>query len=496
MSSPSCPTAAGATPSPESAVMRVPRRIRFDRFTLLLHERRLLRDNEPVQIGSRAFELLAALAKRPGELVTKSVLLAEIWRDTFVEESNLRVAMAAVRKALGDTDARLIGTDPGRGYRFRATVIPESEPDPPCPRVASPGGSLPMPLTRLIGRDEVVARLISRIGERRLLSIVGPGGIGKTRVAIACAERLIDRYRDGVYFVDLTVANEARSPAVAAAEVMGIEIGSERPLADLLTHIRAKEALLVIDNCEHIVAEAAELVEAILHGANQVHVLSTSREPLLTPGEWVFRLPPLRCPPETDDLTAAEALRYAAVELFVERATASRFDFRLTDAETASVGEICRGLDGLALAIKLVALQVDKFPLPWLATHLHQSLWTLNRGLRTSVARHQTLGALFDWSYELLSRQERAALHYFAGLPGEFTLTDAMRLSTDGGIEKSEILDAVGGLVAKSMMITLTANGPVTRFRLLETTRAYACAREQGGTSSRSRFAEARHATV
>jgi predicted ATPase/DNA-binding winged helix-turn-helix (wHTH) protein len=463
-----------------SVATRVPRRIRFDRFTLLLDERRLLRDNEPLRIGSRAFGLLAALASRSGELVTKTELLAKVWPDTFVEESNVRVGMAAVRKALGDADSRLISTDPGRGYRFIATVVAESEPERPSPHSGS-SGSLPTPLTRLIGRDEVVDRLTSRIRERRLLSIVGPGGIGKTRIAIACAARLIDAYPDGVYFIDLAAVNAAKSPAAAVAATLGIEVGTEQPLIDLMSRMRRGEMLLVIDNCEHVVGETAELVEAILRGTSQVHILTTSREPLLTPGEWVFRPQPLPCPPETDDLTAVEALRYAAVELFVERATAARHDFRFTGAEATLVGEICRRLDGLALAIELVAMEVDRFSLPWLATHLHQSLWTVNRGLRTSVARHRTLGALFDWSYELLSRHERAALHYFAGLPGEFTLTDAMRLSADEAIGKGEVLDAVGGLVAKSMMTPLAANGPVTRFRLLETTRAYACARVRSG---------------
>jgi predicted ATPase/DNA-binding winged helix-turn-helix (wHTH) protein len=457
------------------------RRLNFDRFSVLPDQRLLLRDGAPVRIGARAFDILAALAARPGELITKDELIAQVWRGLFVDAANLRVHMTAVRKALGDADGRLIRNDPGRGYRLLAEVSPEAAaaPTPTLIHVAAAAPmQLPSKVTRIIGRSDFIGVLVAQMPRRRLITIVGPGGIGKTTVAIACAEALAGSYRDGVGFVDLTRASEGVSVATSLARALDVAITGDDPLHDVIEYLKDREMLLVIDNCEHVIQAAAELVETITVSAPGVHILATSRESLRVLGESVRRLPPLACPPDVKHLSASEALSYPAVELFVERAAAARLEYQLGDLEASVVGEICRRLDGVALAIELAAAQVDVFGVAWLAGHLDQRLWLFKSGRRTAVPRHQTLTAMLDWSYELLSEQERATLHSVAAFPGEFTLDDAIGLGTGDGIREFEVVGAVDGLVSKSLA-TLDASGSVTRYRLPETTRAYACAKVQ-----------------
>ena len=449
------------------------RRIDFDRFCLLPDQRLLLQGETRIRIGARAFDILIALATRPGELVTKDELIAEVWPNTCVDEVNLRVSMAAIRKALGDSDGRLISTDPGRGYRFTARLRQTAKVSSPAAEVSAGSRGLPSAMTRLIGRSDFVDGLCKQLPHRRLTTIVGPGGIGKTRVAIACAEALADSYRDGVGFVDLTAATEPVSIATAIATVLGVATGSNDPLRDVHEFLHGREMLLVIDNCEHVVHAAAGLVEAITMRAPGVHILATGRESLRVAGERVRVVPPLPYPPNVAQLSAAEALSYPAVELFVERVAAVRDGFRLSDAEAPVVGEICRRLDGVALAIELAAAEVDVVGLAWLAAHLDDQLWMLKRGRRTAVARHQTLSALLDWSYRLLSDQERATLQRVALFPGDFTLSEAITAAAGHGIGDIEVVNAVGGLVSKSLAVA-DISGPVTRFRLPETMRAYA----------------------
>lgn len=462
------------------------RRLNFDRFSVLPDQRLLLRDGVPVRIGARAFDILAALAARPGELVTKDDLISQVWRGVFVDAANLRVHMTAVRKALGDADGQLIRNDPGRGYRLIAEIVPEAKAASASMRVdvvpaaVAPVAPMQLPtkVTRIIGRSDFIGVLVAQMPRRRLITIVGPGGIGKTTVAIACAEALAGSYRDGVGFVDLTRVTGGVSVATSLARALDVAITGDDPLHDVIEYLKDRKMLLVIDNCEHVIQAAAELVETITVSAPGVHVLATSRESLRVLGESVRRLPPLDCPPDVEHLSASEALSYPAVQLFVERAAAARLEYQLGDSEASIVGEICRRLDGVALAIELAAAQVDVFGVAWLAAHLDQRLWILKSGRRTAVPRHQTLTAMLDWSYDLLSEQERATLHSVAVFPGEFTLADAIDLGTGDGTREIEVVGAVDGLVSKSLA-TLDASGSVTRYRLPETTRAYAYAKMQ-----------------
>lgn len=451
-------------------------RLDFARFSLLPSQRLLLRDGTPIRIGARALDALLALAARPGELVTKEELTTQLWPGTFVDPVNLRVNIAALRKALGDSEGRLIHTDPGRGYRFTGEVRHGAQPPSPSAIAEAPTCQLPVTVTRLIGRSDFIDSLVDQLPRRRLITIVGPGGIGKTRVAIACAETLAGSYRDGVRFVDLTMVDERASVADAVARVLDIASNATDPLHDVMQYLANRQMLLVMDNCEHIVDAAAGLIEAISAGAPGVHILATSREALRVRGEWVRSLPPLASPPEAQNVTAAVALSYSAVELFVERAAGAEEGFQLSDMNAPVVGEICRRLDGVALAIELAAAEVHVLGLAWMAAHLDDRLWFLSHGGRTAVARHQTLTAMLDWSYQLLSEQERETLQRVAAFSSDFTLSEAIAISAGNGIGDVQVVCAVGGLVAKSLAMS-DVRGSVTRYRLPETTRAYACAK-------------------
>ena len=223
------------------------------------------------------------------------------------------------------------------------------------------------------------------------MTIVGPGGIGKTTVALAVAETAAGGYRDGARFVDLSLITDPRLVASALAAALGLAITSQNPLPGLVAALAGKDMLVVLDNCEHVIEAAAALAEGIIRGAGGVHVLATSREPLRAAGERVYRLGPLDLPSTSTGLTAEEAMRFPAVQLFAERATASDDGFEMADADTALVIDICRRLDGIALAIELAAGRVGVFGLRGLAEHLDDRFRLLTQGRRTALPRHKTL---------------------------------------------------------------------------------------------------------
>jgi predicted ATPase len=270
-------------------------------------------------------------------------------------------------------------------------------------------------LTRLIGRADTVGKLAAQLPRQRFLTIVGPGGIGKTSVALAVAEQLLGAYENGARLIDLAPLSDARLVPAALATALGLKDRPENPLPALIASLKDKKMLLVLDNCEHVIDAAAALAVEILKAAKEVHILATSREPLRAEGEWVMRLPALDLPSGSAPLTAAEALGYSAVQLFNERAEATIDGFVLSDAEVPAVLEICRRLDGTPLALELAAAQVAVFGIRGLAALLDDRLAVLSRGWRTALPRHQTLRAAIDWSYYLLPAVE-SSRPYFGGL--------------------------------------------------------------------------------
>ena len=447
----------------------------FGPFRLLPSRRLLLEGERTVRLGHRSLEILTALVERPGELVTKSELMARVWPGIFVEEANLRVQITALRKALGDgrPGHRYVTSVSGRGYRFVAPV----DAGEPVPADQPPAGqrmhNLPPALMRAIGRADSVDALLRRLPQHRLVSIVGAGGIGKTTVALATAEALTSAYDHGIWFVDLAPLRDPRLVPGTLASALGLTIHSQDIVDGLLAYLRNRQLLILLDNCEHVIGAAAAVAEQIVTGAPGVHILATSREPLRLRQEHVHRLPPLTSPPRGSDPTAAEALGFPAVQLFVERATASREDFELSDAEAPVVSEICRKLDGIALAIELAAARIDAFGIHELSALLNDGFRLMNQGRRTAPARQQTLAATLDWSYQLLSEDERVILRRLAIFAGDFTLESACAVAAGRHIAVPEVVGGVANLVAKSL-ISADVSGAAVRYRLLDTTRAYA----------------------
>jgi predicted ATPase/DNA-binding winged helix-turn-helix (wHTH) protein len=447
----------------------------FGPFRLHPAERLLLKEGKPLRLGSRALEVLVTLVECAGETVLKDQLLGRVWPDTIVDEGALRVHVAALRKALGDgrDGNRFISNIPGRGYSFVAPVTREQRQEAAAPpsRPAL-GGNLPAQLIRVIGRGDIIATAVSRLSQHRLLTIVGPGGIGKTTVALATAEATGAFCPDGVWFIGLSTIIDAALVPGAVGATLGMPPSNIDPLTALGAWLGGKHLLIVLDCCEHVVGAAAAIAEAVLRRAPGVRILATSREPLRAESEWLLRLPSLQVPSASTPLSATEALGFAAVELFNERATAAVEDFVLSDNDVPYILEICRRLDGMPLALELAAAQIDVFGVKGLAARLEDRLAVLTRGRRTALPRHQTLRAAIDWSYTLLAEPERVVLRRLAVFAGAFSLAAASAVATNREIPTSQVLDGLSSLVAKSL-VAAEVDASVTHYRLLDTMRAY-----------------------
>jgi predicted ATPase/DNA-binding winged helix-turn-helix (wHTH) protein len=454
------------------------RAISFGPFRLLSAQRLLLEGDKPVRLGSRAFDILAALVERAGEVVGKEELISRAWPQTFVEESNLKIQVSALRRAIGDGRGgyRYVVTVPGRGYNFVAPVSPEEPSRTPPPPTIAPAGlhNLPIAVTRMIGREKAVAAIVSRLSRERLVTIVGPGGVGKTTVALAVAEQMVVNYQHGVWLIDLAPLTDPRLVSSAVAGVLGLEIRAEDLLPALAARLRDKKTLLLLDNCEHVIDVAASLTAAVLREAPGVNILATSREPLRVGGEHEYRLGPLRWPQPSPELSAIDAAPFPAVQLFVERASAVVEDFTLNDANAPLIGEICRKLDGLPLAIEFTAPRVEVLGVEGLAAHLDESLPVLSARHRRSVMwRHRTMRAVLDWSYGLLSEGEQRFFRALGIFVGSFTIEATAAVTIDAAGGPGEAMDRLADLVAKSLVVA-DVSGATPRFRLFDTIRAYA----------------------
>ncbi len=460
----------------------------FGPFKLYRSRKLLLEDGQAVRLGSRSLAILIALVERAGEMVGKDELVTIVWPRTVVEESSLRVHVAALRKVLGDGQAgmRYILNQPGRGYSFVAPVTrvqerqgvgEEAAVDRSDERVGRP----PARLTRMIGRAESVALLAAQLKFGRFVTLVGPGGIGKTTMALAVAEAQNAAFDHAVTYVDLApVANGALIASVLMA-ALGMSPRVES-LENLEAFVRGRRLLLVLDNCEHLLDALTPVVERLLTCAPEMHVLATSREPMRAEGEWLHRVGALAVAPVTAELSAAEALRYPAIELFVERATTSVDDFVLADRDAPVLADLCRRLDGNPLAIELAAARVDLFGLRGLSAQLDAHVLELRGSRRDAPSRHHSLSAMLEWSYQLLTASERLILNRLAVFQGWFPLQAAsefvMAFDADDLLREDEVFDGIANLAAKSLL-TSDASGELVRFRLLELTRAYVLAQQQ-----------------
>jgi predicted ATPase/DNA-binding winged helix-turn-helix (wHTH) protein len=455
----------------------VPSTFAFGAFHLFAAERRLEKNGKPVRLGGRALDLLLVLVERAGEVVPNRDILDRVWGDVTVDESSLRFHIKNLRRALGDSqpDARYVTNVSGRGYCFAARVERLRRTEAPGSGTASFDArpNLPTRTGAILGRTDNIETISRELSRGRLVTIAGPGGIGKTTLAIATAEALRPGFADAVFFVDLAPIEDPMLVIGTVAAVLGQVQRVEDPMSAIVDYLRDRRLLLVLDNCEQVIEAVAALADRIVRDTAGAHVLVTSREALRIQSERVHRLMPLECPPVKDGMSAEEALGYAAVQLFVDRTTAGFGGFALGDASAPVVAEICRRLDGIPLAIELAAARVEFFGVPGLARGLNNMFAVLTQGRRFALPRHQTLGATLDWSYHLLSPTEQAVLQGIALFRTNFTLESALAIVRGPTIIYENAVNAMANLVAKSML-TADSTGEVVQYRLLEATRIYA----------------------
>lgn len=460
--------------------------LKFGQFRFIPARGELHENGRPIQVGRRALDLLLALIERRDEVVTKRALLEAAWPDLFIDDANLRVQIGLLRRALGEHAQSYILNVPGRGYSFVGRVEDTEAELATAPKPSSGTTLFPNPLTRLVGREEIVASLVPKLGKQRVVTIVGTGGIGKTSVAIATAHAFSRAHGSELCFVDLTGVTEPARVPTAVAAALSLPVHAPDVTNSLCHALEERRLLIVLDNCEHLIEAAATLVEILVGRTRAITVLATSREPLRIQGELVSRLLPLPVPEGT--MTASEALTYAAVQLFIDRATTGSDDFRFSDEDVPTVIEICRKLDGIPLALEMAAARAGTLGIKTLACGLDQRFLLLTRGLRTALPRHQTLRAALEWSHELLSLDEQTLLRRLALFQGDFTLEDAYAVADFDHSPLPYFQDLVAELVSKSM-VSIHLQGDMVVYRLLEAMRAFGLeklrAAAEDGTGSR-----------
>jgi predicted ATPase/DNA-binding winged helix-turn-helix (wHTH) protein len=457
--------------------------LRFGRFEISPATRALLVDGEPAALGARAFDLLLALAQRRERVVTREELLQLVWPGVVVEEHNITAQISSLRKLLGP---QAIATVPGRGYRF--TAMP-NEPPGDAPAEVAPAGpphNLPEQRTRFIGRDDALAELARLLPRTRLLTLTGIGGSGKTRLALELARQELQAFGDGVWFVDLAPLRQAERVGAACAAALSLATDGDVASPDrLAAQLAGREALIVLDNCEHVRDGAAALVNALLARPGRARVLATSREPLAVPGEQLYPVRGLSLPatPALDDVRSADSAR-----VFVDRARLALPEFAVHEDNAAALVEICRRLDGIALAIELAAACTRVLPVSEIALRLEDRFRLLTQGHAT-VARQQTLLATMQWSHDLLTRAEQRMLRQLAVFAGGCTLEAAAAVAQTR--DEYEALALLTALYDKSLLVVERSARP--RYRMLETVRQYA--QQRLDESGEAATARARHAT-
>jgi predicted ATPase/DNA-binding winged helix-turn-helix (wHTH) protein len=446
----------------------------FGPFVFIPTQQLLLEGTIPVRLGGRALSILNAFVERPGELLSKTDLIARVWPDTIVEDSSLKVHIAALRKALGEGKHghRYVANVTGRGYRFVVPVhqYPTRE-SPLAPCAAAPLlHNLPASHVNPIGRADTVQLLLKQLRHSRFVTIVGSGGIGKTTVALAVAQALLGKFENGIWFVDIGALRDPKAVAIALSMALGLTLHSADPLPALNSFLRDKQTLIILDSCEHLIEAAASLAEHLLQASPGLVLLTTSRELLRVQGELLHHLPPLRTPATCTEMTADQALTYSAVQLFVTRAQSNLESFELTDSNTSLVIGICRKLDGIALAIELTSTRVGTFSLTQLRDVLDDRFQLLHQGHRSVLLRHRSLACALEWSHETLSVHECMILRRLSLFSSSFTLSAVQAIAE---LDAASVIEGIDGLVSKSLL-SADVSGTTVQYRLLDTTRSFA----------------------
>ena len=441
---------------------------RFGRCELNPVARQVLVDGAPAALGGRAFDVLLALVERSERLVTKDELLELAWPGLVVEENNLQVQISSLRKLLGP---QAIATIPGRGYRF---AVPLEGARPVEARSAPASSDIRTNLARtlppLYGRVADLAALQALVSEHRLVTIAGPGGIGKSRLAEAVAHTLVERWTDGVWMVELAGLSDPQLVPNSVARVLQVSIrAQDTALDDLVAGLSDRRMLLVLDNCEHLLEATGSLARAILAAAPGIHILATSQEPLHLPQEQQYRAAPLAVPAE---LSVEHARTFGAVALLEARVRAAHPAFALNEENVALSIDICRRLDGLPLAIELAAARVAAVGLKAVRDKLDARFKLLTGGSRTTLRRHQTLRAALEWSHNLLNDAERTLFRRLGVFAGGFTMEMAQALAAGEDLDEWAVLEHLSALIDKSLVAVDAGDPP--RYRMLESSRAFA----------------------
>jgi predicted ATPase/DNA-binding winged helix-turn-helix (wHTH) protein len=439
-------------------------------------------DGTVVPIGGRAFDIVEALVEAAGGLLSKDELMSRIWPGSIVGDSALQVHVSALRKALGSRRA-MLRTESGRGYRLLGdwTAHYQDEEAVSAPPAAAPVvqlsqtgdvplSNLPVVVAPLVGRSAATRSLRDLISAYRVVTLTGPGGIGKTALALQVARDVMPEFADGCRLVELAALSDPALLPSAVASILGLTLGDTISSDTVGRAIGQQHLLLILDNCEHIISAVAELVDAIVRLCPRTVLLATSREILRVAGEYVYRVPPLDVPAGEGEQDIGE---HSAVELFIARAQALDSGYEPDADALPLIASICRRLDGIPLAIEFAAARAATLGIEQVASGLRDRFALLTGGRRTALPRQQTLRATFDWSYDLLADEERALLCRLAVFPTGFTLDAAVAVSGDSESGEPAVIDGVASLIEKSL-VTIEAPEAGARWRLLETIRSYA----------------------
>ena len=419
-------------------------------------------DGRPVALGARGLDVLTTLVAGAGELVTKEALLQAAWPGLVVEEANVHVQVSQLRKVLGKTAIVTVG---GLGYRF-ALPLQQGQ--------AAPSHNLPTPATHFVGRQAALATAAQQLLGARLLTLTGIGGMGKTRLALKLAEQVLYRFAGGVWFVDLVPLQDARDLPLLLLRALGLPAAGADALAAVLAHLRRRELLLVLDNCEHLrppadsAGELLALLSTLLAQAPGLVLLATSREALNMAGERVFVVHPLQSPPA--GAAQAEAAASEAVQLFVQRAQADAPDFVLEPHSADLVADICRRLDGIPLAVELAAARIKMLSVRQLHALLAQRFALLSHSSQ-ALPRQQTLLEVLRWSFEHLPAPEQRLLAAVSVCSAGFELETACALAGEPG-HPVAVLDRLA-LLAERALIQVNHRAEPVRYQMLETVREY-----------------------
>jgi predicted ATPase/DNA-binding winged helix-turn-helix (wHTH) protein len=431
----------------------------------------LRRDGVEVRVEPQVFDVLVFLALHHGRVIRKEELLDAVWGDRFVSESALTTRIKSLRQAVGDDGNRqsVIRTVHGKGYEFVAPVEVVDEPaDERSASAAAVDSGLPVTVQPLIGRESLMAVLVEAAAVHRLVTLVGPGGVGKTSLAFELARSVAPRYADGVILVELVSVVDEDATLDAVATSIDVNVRRSSSIEDaILELLRPRESLLVLDNCEHLIDPVAALVSRVLREAPTISVLATSREPLAVPGEHVWSVEPLSTASADDDADP-EPTGIPAVALFVERARAADPSFVLDDTTAPVVVEICRRLDGIPLAIELAAARARTIGVAEIARRLDERFGLLKAMRRGSDPRHRAMHDAISWSYDMLEPDEQELFTTLSVFAGSFDLTAAGRMCTSG-----DTLDLLTRLAERSMLTVRPRVGGGARYELLETLRDY-----------------------